>query len=476
MASWTRIAKVVRARRAWVPAVVCSIVAAIAAAVTGGSIAASPAAESAANRSSRSIAKSIRAAAHRIEGADADYDTLLRRIGDARIVLLGEDTHGTREFYIERARITQRLIDQHGFSAVVIEGDWSEAAGLRAILTGNVAASDIDHSLRAFRRFPGWMWANTDFRDFLLWLRSWNARRPPDAEPVVVHGMDLYDIQGSIEVVLRFLEPVNPDAAVRARADYACLETSGAATGTAVGARWPDIDCSSSAQQVLTTVASGVDGVAGSAPDNGVYIDALQNARIAANGEAYARAMHHGSEHAWDLRDRHMASTIDLLLAHLDAVSGHRSRVVVWAHNAHVGDAAATSRGEAGFITIGQLLRERYPGDTVSVGFITATGDVRAAHVWGGADRVMRLTPPLRHTHAALLRQAGVRRFYLVLDAMRPLPALLERPRLQRGIGVRYVKKLEIEGGHYYRARLGRQFDALVFIDRTHALRPLRGR
>jgi erythromycin esterase-like protein len=420
------------------------------------------------------LVRAIRRTAHPLTGAPADYDRLLQRIGDARIVLLGEDTHGTHEFYVERARITRRLIAEQGFAGVVIEGDWSEAAGLRAFVTDRSHAANADQALRAFDRFPRWMWGNTDFRDFLVWLRQFNLQRGADAHPAAVHGMDLYEISPAIAAVLGYLDRTSPEAAARARERFICLDAGDherQGDGTAPP-RWPDIDCGQPVQDELTELASGAflraPGAIGIA--DSAYLDALQSARVVRNAEEYFRVLRRTPESSWNLRDSHMAATVDLLLAHLDAATGARSRLVIWAHNAHVGDARATARGDAGGHNIGQLLRERYPGDTMIVGFTTATGMVRAATDWGGADMRKRLRQPIPGSHSALLHATGLRRFYLILDASQSVRAALDRPRPQRGIGVRYLPALELDG-HYYNARLSAQFDALVHIDRTTALR-----
>jgi erythromycin esterase-like protein len=422
------------------------------------------------------LARAIKHIAHPLTGAPADYDRLLRKIGNARIVLLGEDTHGTHEFYVERARITRRLIAELGFAGVVIEADWSEAAGLHAFLTETGDPADTDLALRAFDRFPRWMWRNTDFREFVTWLRQFNLQRGAGAHPVAIHGMDLYEVSPSIAAVIGYLEGTNPEAAARARDGYVCLDAGDDERqgDGAAPARWPDIDCGQPVQDQLTELASGaflhepdVVSIADSA-----YLHALQSARVVRNAEEYFRALLHQPESSWNLRDSHMASSVDLLLAHLDAVTCARSRLVIWAHNAHVGDARATARGDAGGLNLGQLLRERYPGDAISVGFTTATGVVRAATDWGGPDRSKRLRQPIPGSHAALLHATGLRRFYVILDDSQSVRATLGRARPQRGIGVRYLPALEL-AGHYYNARLSGQFDALVHIDRTTALQPL---
>ena len=361
------------------------------------------------------LARAIKRVAHPLTGAPTDYDRLLQKIGDARIVLLGEDTHGTHEFYAERARITRRLIAEHGFSGVVIEADWSEAAGLSAFLTAENHPADVDLALRAFERFPRWMWRNTDFRAFVIWLRQFNLQRGAGAHPVAIHGMDLYQVSPSIGAVIAYLARTNPEAAARARDRYMCLD-SGEGERPVDGVarpRWPAIDCGQPVQDQLTELASGAllpePGVVSIA--DSAYLDALQNARVVRNAEEYFRALLDKPESSWDLRDTHMASSVDLLLAHLDAATGTRSRLVIWAHNAHIGDARATARGDAGGLNLAQLLRERYPGDAFSVGFTTARGTVRAATDWGGPDMRKRLRRPLPGSHAAAVACDGTAAF-----------------------------------------------------------------
>ena len=421
------------------------------------------------------LARAIRHVAQPLTGAPTDYDRLLRRIGGARIVLLGEDTHGTHEFYVERARITRRLIAEEGFSGVVIEADWSEASGLRAYLAGAAHPASADAALRTFARFPRWMWANSDFRDLLHWLSEYNRRG--GGAPVSVHGMDLYEIAPAAAGVIGYLEGISPAMAERARQRYLCLDSGSDAPqeGGAAPPRWPDIDCAAPVQDQLTELTTGAflpDAAALDLADAG-YVHALQSARVVRNAEEYFRAMRRQPDNSWDLRDTHMASSVDLLLAHLDARTGRRSRLVIWAHNAHIGDARATARGESGGLTLGQLLRERYPDDTFLVGFMTATGGVRAATDWGGPDRRRRLRAPIPGSHAALLHATGLRWFLLLPEDAPAVRAALDRLRPQRGVGVRYLPELELDG-HYYSARLSGQFDAIIHIDKTTALRPLR--
>ncbi|MEO8137597.1 MAG: erythromycin esterase family protein [Betaproteobacteria bacterium] len=423
-----------------------------------------------------SIGQAIRRVAHPIAGLPQDYDRLLEAIGGARIVLLGEDTHGTREFYQARALLTRRLIAERGFSGVVIEADGPDAASLSGYLGGHGDATDAGLALDSFQRFPRWMWRNTDFRDFLEWLRSFNLRRDTGRGPVIVHGMDLYEIAQSITQVIDHLESVNPAAAASARSRYACFAASGYDVQRygAVVAVTPGADCSAAAQEVTADLAAGVHLQAGTKVNaaDPAHFQALQAARAVRGAEEYFRILHTQPDEAWNYRDRHMADMVDALLTHLDAAGDSRSRIVIWAHNAHVGDARATSRGALGYLTVGQLLRERHGDNAFLVGFTTATGTVRAATDWGGPDLVKRLLRPLAGSHAAIFHSTGLQRFYLFPQATSRIRRFLDQPRPQRGVGVRYLPELEL-AGHYYRARLSSQFDAVVHFDRTTALVPL---
>lgn len=416
----------------------------------------------------------IRQIAHPIRNTAADYDRLLAAIGDARFVLLGEDTHGTREFYQARATLTRRLVAERGFSAVVIEADEPDAASLAGFLAGSGNAGDAATALDVFQRFPRWMWRNTDFRDFIGGLRDDNLRALP-RRPVLVHGMDLYQIRQSIAAVVAALETYDPAMAADARNRYACFERA-AFDAQIYGARMaekPPTDCAAVAQAVVDLVLSVTARASPGPPLTGdAAFHALQAARAVRNAEEYFRILNTQPAEAWNYRDRHMAETVEALLAHLDAAATTPARIVIWAHNAHVGDARATSRGDAGYLSVGQLLRERHGAETFLVGFTTARGSIRAATDWDGPDMIRRLRRPISGSHAAILHATGLPRFYLLPRESPRVRRFLDRPRPQRGVGVRYLPALEM-AGHYYRSRLSSQYDAVVHFDRSTPLIPL---
>jgi len=419
--------------------------------------------------------KAIDAAAQPLAGTGSDYDGLLDLIGNARFVLLGEATHGTHEFYAERARITQRLIRDKGFAAVAVEADWPDAYRLNCYVRSEGRDAAATEALAGFKRFPNWMWRNTDVAGFASWLRSHNAALPA-AGPVGFYGLDLYSLFTSIEEVLRYLDRVDPAAARDARARYACFdhydEDSQAyayATGFALsescekGAVTQLIQLQQSAAQYT---AAGV-----SNPDDAFFY-AQQNARLVMNAEKYYRTMFRGRVASWNVRDSHMADTLDALALHLSRGRGAPAKIVVWAHNSHLGDARATESRQLGEWNLGQLTRERFPGETCLVGFSTYEGTVTAASHWDGMAERKRVLPALPDSYEALLHQAEPANFVLPLTADSDQARALAERRLERAIGVLYIPATERQS-HYFFASLPRQFDALVHIDNSTAVVPL---
>src|SRR5882762_8657140 len=344
-----------------------------------------------------------------------DYTPLMRLIGDARFPLLGEASHGTHEFYRERARITKRLIEQHDVLAVAIEGDWPDAARVNRYVRGAGDDAHADDALAGFRRFPTWMWRNTEVVEFVEWLRLHNEALPPDAPRVGFYGLDLYSLRASMEAVLRYLEKTDPAVAERARTRYACFDrfgddprTYGFLTSTGL-----EESCQQEVVEQLTEMlrvaAERARGDGRLAEDE--VFDAVQNARLVKNAETYYRTMFLEEVSSWNLRDRHMAETFDALAAHLDQQGG-RSKVVVWAHNSHVGDARATQMGERGELNVGQLARERYGRDAVLVGFTTHHGTVTAASAWGGAAERKRVRAALPGSYEAVFHDTKLERFF----------------------------------------------------------------
>ncbi|HZJ53672.1 MAG TPA: erythromycin esterase family protein, partial [Myxococcaceae bacterium] len=398
-----------------------------------------------------------------------DLEPLLERIASARVVLLGEATHGSHEFYRMRARISRELIERHGFQAVAVEADWPDAARVDRYARHLPPSSA---PWKPFARFPSWMWRNEDVRLFAEWLRVHNARVEPERR-AGFYGLDLYSLFTSADAVLRYLADVDPDAVDVARARYGLLtpwQSDPTAYGRAVvTGRFES--CEAEVVQVLVDLLQ--QRLAYEARDGERFFDAAQNARVVADAEAYYRAMYRGSLASWNLRDRHMTDTLQALLGFL----GPEARVVVWAHNSHVGDATATEMGAEGEHTLGDLGRERLGRDAVRlVGFGTDHGTVVAASNWGEPHEVKRIRPADPRSYEGLCHRVRVPGFLLSLRHARreALGEELTAPRLERAIGVIYRPETELQS-HYFRASLPRQFDEWIWFDRTSALQPLGG-
>jgi erythromycin esterase-like protein len=420
------------------------------------------------------VAPALRSAAHPLTGAAHDHDPLLELIGDARIVLLGEASHGTHEFYGERARITRRLIEERGFTVVAVEADWPDAYRVNRWVWGRSEEGGAIESLDGFQRFPRWMWRNRDVLEFVTWLREHNDFAVPAAR-VGFYGLDLYSLFSSIEAVLGYLDQVDPEAARRARYRYGCFEQFAEDTQAYGYAANFNLSrsCEDQAVQQLIDLqrrAGELSQRDGRTPEDEFFY-AEQNARLVANAEEYYRTMFQGRISSWNLRDRHMAETLDALLSHFDRKGG-RTRVVVWEHNSHIGDARATELGESGEWNVGQLARERYGSDAVLIGFSTYTGTVTAASDWDQPAERKRVRPALPGSFEALFHEVTVPDFLLPLRGDSRLGGILSEPRLERAIGVVYRPSTE-RLSHYFEARLAEQFDAVIHFDRTEAVEPL---
>jgi erythromycin esterase-like protein/predicted phosphoribosyltransferase len=421
------------------------------------------------------VREAVRAAAHRLTGADRDYDPLMDLIGDARFVLLGEASHGTHEFYGERARITQRLIDEKGFAAVAVEADWPDAHRVNRYVRGASDDFDAAEALADFRRFPRWMWRNTEVVEFIEWLRAHNGALPPNAERTGFYGLDLYSLYASMKAVLQYLEQVDPDAARLTRARYACFDHFGPDPQIYGFFAASDLDRSCKDQVVSQLVELRRRATEYARCDGSIaeedFFDAEQNARVVKNAKEYYRSMFFGEVSSWNLRDRHMVETLEALVAHLGR-QGRRAKVIVWAHNSHLGDARATAMDRRGELNVGQLVRQEYGREAVLVGFTTDHGTVTAASDWDSAAERKHVRPALAGSWEALFHASLPSRFLLNWRGNRPLSRVLREPRLERAIGVIYRPETE-RASHYFQARLSDQFDAVLHFDETRAVEPL---
>jgi len=420
------------------------------------------------------LVQAIRHIAQPLDAVAPDYDAVLEHIGDARLVLLGEATHGTHEFYRERARITERLIVERGFTAVALEADWPDAYRVNRYVRGAGADRNAEESLQDFKRFPSWMWRNRDFMEFVGSLRAFNGTLPEE-QRAGIYGLDLYSLFSSIEAVVRYLDRVDAPAAARARARYACFDhfnEDSQAYGYAATAGLAD----SCEQEVVAQLVDLQKAAATYASRDGhiaedEYFFAEQNARLAMNAEVYYRSMFRGRSSSWNLRDEHMVETLDALMQHL----GRRRpnpKVVVWAHNSHLGNAGATEMGRRGELNVGQLVKNRFGEAARLIGLTTHDGTVTAASAWDGPAELKRVRPSLPGSIEQVLHETEIRRFFLDLRGHRRALDGFLHPYLERAIGVIYRPETERQS-HYFEASVSSQFDLVIHLDETRALEPL---
>ena len=399
---------------------------------------------------------------------DQDLGVLLDRLSTSRLVLIGEATHGTSEFYRMRARITQELIRTREFTIVAVEADWPDAHRV----TRYVQALQDGHRPEesAFARFPTWMWRNHETWTFIEWLRGFNAKVREPARRAGFYGLDLYSLFTSIRAVLEYLERVDPPAARLARERYSCLTPwqadPRAYARAAISGRYRV--CETEAVAMLRDMLRRELEYA--ERDGERFLDAVQNARLIADAERYYRAMYYGASESWNQRDRHMFDTLERLIA----FRGPSSKAIVWAHNSHLGDARATEMSARGELNLGQLCRQRFGDAAFLVGFGTDHGTVAAAHNWDDPMRVMALRPAHAESYERLCHEAGTKAFLLPLREPRrdEVRAELTPARLERAVGVVYRPDTELES-HYFHASLPYQFDEYIWFDETQAVRPI---
>ena len=429
------------------------------------------------------LVEQLRKLVEGLEHPSDAVDSVVNAIGDARFVLIGEASHGTHEFYDVRADITKRLIEEKGFNAVIAEADWPDAYRVNRYARGLNDDSDADGALSGFKRFPQWMWRNTVVLDFVEWLRKHNARVARLEHQCGFYGMDLYSLGASIQEVLKYLNKVDPQAARRARFRFSCFEDAGEDAQVYGYAAAFDMDRSCEKEVIQQLVELRRKSAEYARRDGRLaedeYFYAEQNARLIKNAEEYYRNMFGGRVNTWNLRDRHMVETIDALVHYLDArmPAGQQTKVAVWAHNSHLGDARATSMGRDGEWNVGQLVRELWGDQAYNVGFSTYTGTVTAADDWDNPAQLKRVRPGLVGSWEATFHDVCGRlgRNTCLLDLRTPERKTnreINQERLQRAIGVIYRPQTE-RISHYFETRLADQFDMMIHLDTTRALRPL---
>ncbi|SFN29783.1 Erythromycin esterase homolog [Nitrosospira briensis] len=429
------------------------------------------------------LINTLEGAAQPLKQAGTGHDVLIHAIREQvkgkQFVLIGEASHGTAEFYRIRAEVSQHLIVEEGFDAVAVEADWPDAYRVNRFVSGRSDDTEADAALSDFERFPTWMWRNTEVLAFVAWLRNYNeetGRYKGQQESVGFYGLDLYSMTTSMEAVLAYLDKIDPQEAAVARARYGCFGqfiSNPQAYGYAIASgRWDSCE-----QEVITQLMQlqrkarlymEKDGVfAGNE-----YFSAQQNAELVKNAEEYYRAMFRGRPNTWNLRDRHMFETLEKLSGHLGSRLGREARIIVWAHNSHLGNAAATEMGQRGEINIGQLVTEKYADKALRIGFSTSRGKVTAATDWDGPAETKTVRDPLPGSYEEIFSQLEKKRFFFYLRGVGEAVDMLGERRLQRAIGVIYRPETE-RISHYFYATLPRQFDFMIHIDKTEAVQPL---
>lgn len=404
------------------------------------------------------------------------YASLLNKIGESRFVLIGESTHGTHEFYQARAEITKELIIKKGFMAVAIEGDWPDAYRIHRYLQGSGNVTEWEQALADFKRFPTWMWRNKTLVPFFQWLRTYNDNVSSINKKIGFYGLDLYSLHASMQAVITYLSKIDPEACQRAQERYDCFDHLGFDPQkygylTSEGLKKPCV--AEAIEQILEIQHHALKYVHDDAIAEDEYFYAIQNARLVQDAEAYYRSMFEGSVSSWNVRDTHMLKTLNTLTEHLEKKFMKPAKIVVWAHNSHVGDARATEMGEKGEVNIGRLVRENYGNaETYLIGFSTYQGFVTAADDWGSPAQHKVVMPGLVGSYEELFHHVKYKNFLLNLNANDELEHYFHIPRLQRAIGVIYRPVTE-RYSHYYFTHLLNQFDCIIHFDQTTALQPL---
>jgi erythromycin esterase-like protein len=394
---------------------------------------------------------------------DPAFGELFDQFADARVVLIGEASHGTSEFYRTRAAITRRLVEHHGFNIIAVEADWPDAAKIDRYTRHLQEPTWVEDG---FKRFPNWMWRNQEVADFAAWLRNHNEALTTE-QRVEFRGLDVYSLGSSIREVLDYLDRVDPNAATAARRRYGCLSPwheEPATYGRKVMLGEPSCE-----DQVVEQLRALLDQqLEYLQRDGGSFFNAERNARVVLAAEQYYRAMYRGSTESWNLRDKHMFDTLRALLEH----RGDDAKAVVWAHNSHIGNAASTSMGWSGEFNIGELCRTAFARDAVLIGMATDRGEVAAADDWDEPMQIKQVRPSHPDSWEQLFLRTGIP---ASLTSWRDDPQLREalaRPRLERAIGVIYRPATERQS-HYFQAILSEQFDALIWLEQTSAVTPI---
>ncbi|AZL16241.1 erythromycin esterase family protein [Rickettsiales endosymbiont of Stachyamoeba lipophora] len=404
----------------------------------------------------------------------SDYNALMELVGEAEVVLIGESTHGTEEFYQHRAEMTKRLIIEKSFNTIAIEGDWPDTYAINQYVRGKSNVKSSIAALEGFTRFPTWMWRNSTIIEFIDWLYDYNLSLT-ESERIGFYGLDLYSLEASIQEIIKFLENVDTEAANRAKERYACfdhfkhdLQSYGYASVFGITKSCEDA--------VIEQLIDLNTNIYKSLKEKGLKEDELfnaeLNARLIKNAEKYYRSMFSNDVTSWNIRDTHMAETLEALSKHLTITRLRPAKIAVWAHNSHIGDARATEMGrKRGELNIGQLARQKYKNKTINIGFLTYSGTVTASSSWDGIAQRKYVRPAIHNSYEAYFHKLNIPRFMLNLKDEK-VANLIPNNMLERAIGVIYRPQTE-RGSHYFYADLANQFDVVIYLDATKAVRPL---
>ncbi len=404
----------------------------------------------------------------------ADYDSILELARNADHVLIGESTHGTHEFYSIRAEITKRLILEEGFNAIAIEGDWPDSYRINQYVKGDSNIKNAIDALSGFKRFPTWMWRNEVVVEFIEWLHQYNSTLPT-INRVGFYGLDLYSLNASIEIIIKYLEKKDIKAATRAKQRYACfnpfkeeLQSYGYAAMFGLTKSCED----EVIEQLMEFSQNSYSYMKENsfAEDEFFYIK--ENTRLVKNAEKYYRSMFDNKSSSWNIRDLHMIETLDQLVLYLNKKLRNPAKIITWAHNSHVGDARATEFRIRGQFNIGQLAREKYANKALLIGFLTNSGSVTAASKWDGIAEQKHVRSALSYSYEQFLHNLSPSNFLINFKTDEQIKKLIPNELLERAIGVIYLPESERES-HYFRANLAKQFDIVIYIDKTSAVRPL---
>lgn len=405
---------------------------------------------------------------------DEDYLSILNIVGDAKLVLIGESTHGTEEFYQIRADITKHLIKEKGFNAIAIEGDWPDTHNINKFVRNDNDVQTSDEALSGFKRFPTWMWRNNVVKQFIEWLKEYNLKFCTE-DQVGFYGLDLYSLNSSIEIILRILEKIDPKALIAAKQRYSCFnpfkeDLSGYGYATSFGM------VPSCQEEVILQLLEINENSFKYLEENLLSQDEvlylIQNARLVKNAERYYRSMFQSKSLSWNLRDMHMAETLDNLYVHLNKATGQEAKIIVWAHNSHIGDARNTEHAEENQWNLGQLVKEKHGNKAILIGSLTYSGTVTAASAWDGIAERKKVRHALNNSYENFFHQLMPKNFVTIFRNNNEIKNLLPSHFLERAIGVIYKPETE-RFSHYFYANIYNQFDALIYLDKTNALIPL---